>query len=538
VVDELGLDETAVGGEDGGYVPCFEEAAAVTPLGADAVAISGEDEGFVPEGTGAASDPADDDDSFAVFGRSAGFVAKPCVEPCVDGITDRFNRTRTTVEELGTSDSTLDWLVVRNGSPQPALDVSVDGSVALVTFGHNPTFALILDTIFAFAVVSPEAAWMNIRHSFRFRLESLGGTLRDVLFIKPLGWPDNSSAFGEAHVVVQPRGGESFPSAFSGNWDGEIAWDVYSNTYGTHRGMPVPPEFWQAGIWYTLSVYYAGAGMLRLQVDDGVTAYYDDKAFDPTEIWTTNWPGFEIKRSTNGPTGPSDPIWSVSIDDFDAPEYTPCTVGTMYDHFARVVPDGFGTASSGAAWTVISTTNGQFRVSNTIGGGPTAGWQYGRFEASAGTASGLIRLPSTGPWQDAAGFVHTFDFWAIERTTFESGADTRLRWSTVGDDYVIDILTSNGSGYVELSTAGGANDAVLPKTDWETVWYSVEVRYIPGTGVELRLWERGLAKPTSPTLSVADAGVLTGALQYAPSAATGGSLARIGIANLDFRPLT
>jgi hypothetical protein len=84
VVDELGLDETAVGGEDEGYVPCLEEAAAGPADDSDAVAVFGEDEGYVPDGTGAASAPADDSDSLAVFGQGTGFVAKPCVEVTPD----------------------------------------------------------------------------------------------------------------------------------------------------------------------------------------------------------------------------------------------------------------------------------------------------------------------------------------------------------------------------------------------------------------------------------------------------------------------
>jgi hypothetical protein len=92
VVDELGLDELATGGEDEGYVPCDELAAAETDLGADALAVAGEDGGFVPDGTGAAADPADESDSLAIYGTSSGFVPKPCFDTgltCID--YDSFN---------------------------------------------------------------------------------------------------------------------------------------------------------------------------------------------------------------------------------------------------------------------------------------------------------------------------------------------------------------------------------------------------------------------------------------------------------------
>jgi hypothetical protein len=131
VVDELGLDDLATGGEDEGYVPCDEGPATDTDLGADALAVAGEDGGFTPVGTGAASAPADESDTVAIFGTSSGFVAKPCSEiTCV--AQDTF--TRVEAFGLGTSEFGPPWT--------SAVGSSVDGSVGHVLGGSIPRVVL------------------------------------------------------------------------------------------------------------------------------------------------------------------------------------------------------------------------------------------------------------------------------------------------------------------------------------------------------------------------------------------------------------
>jgi hypothetical protein len=131
VVDELGLDDLATGGEDEGYVPCDEGPATDTDLGADALAVAGEDGGFTPVGTGAASAPADESDTVAIFGTSSGFVAKPCSEiTCV--AQDTF--TRVEAFGLGTSEFGPPWT--------SATGSSVDGSVGHVLGGSIPRVVL------------------------------------------------------------------------------------------------------------------------------------------------------------------------------------------------------------------------------------------------------------------------------------------------------------------------------------------------------------------------------------------------------------
>jgi hypothetical protein len=130
VVDELGLDETAVGGEDEGYVPCLEEAAAGPADDTDAVAVFGEDEGFVPDGTGAASAPADDSDSLAVFGQGSGFVAKPCSEAACSCTEDWA---RVVGGGLGRSSWCADWTVFEGGAGQ-----SVTGTEAIFSVTTSP----------------------------------------------------------------------------------------------------------------------------------------------------------------------------------------------------------------------------------------------------------------------------------------------------------------------------------------------------------------------------------------------------------------
>jgi hypothetical protein len=125
VVDELGLDDLATGGEDEGYVPCDELAAADTDLGADALAVAGEDGAFVPEGTGAASDPADESDSLAIYGTSSGFVAKPCGPAC--SCTEDW--ARTVLGGLGRSSWCADWAVFEGGAGQAVIGTEAVFSV-------------------------------------------------------------------------------------------------------------------------------------------------------------------------------------------------------------------------------------------------------------------------------------------------------------------------------------------------------------------------------------------------------------------------
>jgi hypothetical protein len=128
VVDELGLDDLATGGEDEGYVPCFEAPAADPADDSDDLAVFGEDGGHVPDGTGAASEPADESDSFAVYGTSSGFVAKPCVG---DGCLGRDVFTRTVASGLGTSlfPGNPAWITAGSGR--------VDGTQAIID-GPDP----------------------------------------------------------------------------------------------------------------------------------------------------------------------------------------------------------------------------------------------------------------------------------------------------------------------------------------------------------------------------------------------------------------
>lgn len=98
-------DSDALYGEEGGYVPCDDEAAVQVASDADDYAIVGEGEGRVPAGQSALAESADDETA-AVAGADVGYVAKPCGEDC--GITDTFQRT-TGPLSAGTSDSLLPW---------------------------------------------------------------------------------------------------------------------------------------------------------------------------------------------------------------------------------------------------------------------------------------------------------------------------------------------------------------------------------------------------------------------------------------------
>jgi hypothetical protein len=153
VVDELGLDELASGGEDEGYVPCDELAAALVEPDADALAISGFDGAYSPPQSGASALVEPDADSLAISGFSTGFVAKPCEEEVYDwylAFAPGFHGTTTFQQTGGDIRGTGDIESVTNhGYCDPVLGIHFQAANGGISYAldspgpwDSPTFTL------------------------------------------------------------------------------------------------------------------------------------------------------------------------------------------------------------------------------------------------------------------------------------------------------------------------------------------------------------------------------------------------------------
>jgi hypothetical protein len=506
VVDELGLDETAVGGEDEGYVPCLEEAAAGPADDSDAVAVFGEDEGYTPDGTLAASVPPDDTDSFAIFGQNSGFVAKPC-GGCDCGITDSWTRSVTLTEHLsqddppitgdywGTADCGLDWSATLYSISR----ISADGSRGVIALNGedmfvHPTVAVSLPGIAPFEADSTA--------TLRFSLGYLGDPTAsaDYLDFRFFG----VGAFTVANLLIDPT-----HPASSRN---QISWSL-----DVPSGSAIPASFWAEGVWYEWTISQS-AGVLTTSITDGLNTY-SDIATGPAVSYNA---AFSIERTdapiaAGGPTDPTD--WPIYFDWLVTP-ITRCEL-SMYDTFYRNVSGSWGTASSGAAWT--NTPVGGVTLS-VVGAGfiePA----FGRVLTSGSHQNAFIQTPSSGPWN--GGFDMTFSIWCDQ-----VGDIAAWDWADDSFNGELFIEMGTGSGLVAIYTAGGFVE--VAKTDWlANTWYRVKWSYTPDGTSSAKVWLAGVELEPALATASCDAGpALDGALTLTTRGADVATDMRLGF--LDF----
>lgn len=319
-------DYQAVGGFDGGYVPCPDLSAALPPTDDNGYALEGHDEGYVAVGEAAASDPSTVDDGFAVNGHDEGYVANPCAGTGLTcAVFDDFNRVVDPAlptpppfvlyPGLRTASGGSVW----NGTSTKAINGGgCDGSVFFVNWASNFD-----DTVTHLGGGRDPWDAPVVTMTFRFRVNFVdpAATIFDMsLGPNTVGVVVTNNGYGRLEI-----NGDSASKYVKNDWV-DTQWYLCDWQINVTTGFMlarVYPDGTVAPAWQVTLAYAGG----RLSADDFTML---------------------LDTANSATTG-----WRAEIDYITFCSQT-CSI---VDTFSRTVAGGWGTADTGQAW-VLNTSAG------------------------------------------------------------------------------------------------------------------------------------------------------------------------------------
>ena len=385
------------------------------------------------------------------------------VGECDCGTTDSFTRTVAGFSNfnyppvtglIGTGESGIEWDVARyNGTSTVSLDGSTVKIDATIANGSAPQFA-----------AQKTGLWRtqyNTVKTVRFSFSDLPAGSKSFTFggqMAGIGW----------YAYIDVRTGSLAPFSQFGF--------LFSNF------VIIPSDFWVAGDIYTVTQVDNGTNTTNL-ITNGTATYSITKSVPATSPLISQI-SFAAEGEARGITASQDVTFRFY--DIDIPEVTVCTEGGIYDNFRRTVASGWGTASSGDAWTVSGTGTGTTSVT-TFGG-----LGHGRANLNAAVQR-FFQTPDDGPWQTGSGFTLTFLFLT---DLLGTGSDFTLLDVTDADGTVelfIQMGAGSGNG---ISIYSNTSDSVA-KTDWlADNWYWAKLEFVPGSVARAKVWTAEEDEPT------------------------------------------
>ncbi len=157
----------------------------------------------------------------------------------------------------------------------------------------------------------------------------------------------------------------------------------------------------------------------------------------------------------------------------------------MWDTFTRTVASGWGTADSGAVWSMFADPGADIRVNGSQGVLRDSNTQIGSYmTATAPMTSGASFTMTSRLYFDATDTI--LSFWQIGTGNFSMQMSVSVIPSTAAND-----------GNISLNVT-----TVVPYAFAASTWYNIEWKYTAsGTSSEFRIWLDSGTRPSSPTVS-------------------------------------
>jgi hypothetical protein len=198
---------------------------------------------------------------------------------------------------IGAADAGPTWNVELAGG----LDMSVDGA-QLVARSYKT--GSVVPGGFSIRLPTNQPKEVNTK-TIRFRMSDVVSTVDpgdgDALTISFGAF--TTGPYGQ--IRVNPSG-QFFQSSY------------LTNTAGA--AVSIPNAYWQAGVWYTISLVDDGTQM-TVEISDGTTTYMAQGPSNSATV--TNQPFLTIQRNVNL-IGGTHPDISINVDDLEVPEVNSC----------------------------------------------------------------------------------------------------------------------------------------------------------------------------------------------------------------------